>query len=144
MLTPIWYSDPKAEIVKFEFDINANVHIHSASASADGKILAALGYIGDLIQKVREGQRMFTKEQLDAIDARLLNVVNQITAAATKETDDVKLLIKAIPNISQADMDTIFAKIDGIAPAMVAAVDKISNDASANTGDAGGGGAPQP
>lgn len=119
-------------------------HYHHPHQNSDGKILAALGYLGDLIQKVREGQRMFTPEQLAAIDARLGGVVSKIIEAAVKEAEEVKLLIKGLPNISQADMDVIFNKIDGMIPAAVAAVDKISNDASGNTGDTGGGGTPQP
>lgn len=87
---------------------------------------------------------MFTPEQLAAIDARLGGVVSKIIEAAVKEAEEVKLLIKGLPNISQADMDVIFNKIDGMIPAAVAAVDKISNDASGNTGDTGGGGTPQP
>lgn len=71
----------------------------------------------------------------DAVNAAVLQVQTAITTAVTAETAVVVAQIKAIPpgtSITQADIDSIVASVQGIGPAAATAIDSIAtNDGGA-------------
>lgn len=104
-----------------------HIHVH-VSHDPDAEIVRLLKLLTERITKMPTIQ-----DVKDAVAAAAAQVTTAVTDAVTKETAEVVAQIQALKDqiaqggtISQADLDTLVASVQGIAPAATTAIDSIS------------------